>query len=438
MSSELPELPERFARPYARILELLCDPAGFDETAGAVLREAAEAAGFASAAIRVRDIGGLPLVASLGDIDKGRPGPHPCGPADGDAAGACICAAVAAGRIDAELPFFTKGGSFWTDSWTKTASSPEAAVRGLRAECTGGGDESVGIFPLRHRREIVGLLRVGDRRPGRFESGALAFLERVAFASGGPAGAARCRRDLLRLQGEFEEERRGAAGMVVMSEMASSLAHDLKNPLASMMLSANRLQRLTRGSEKIEPLADHLCTAIKTLGETVTRLTDAFGSPRTRPEPMEINRAIEDALFLVAPRAAGQNVRVIRALAEGLPGVSADAGFLKRALLNVLANALDAMPSGGTLRVESRLAADGQVEAVVADSGPGVPPEVADRLFKPFTTTRPDAAGLGLSVVRRIMELHRGSAQLEAGADGGARAVLRLPPAPAGRAGYGG
>jgi signal transduction histidine kinase len=243
-----------------------------------------------------------------------------------------------------------------------------------------------------------------------------------------------CHEDLLRLHREIEEQRRGAVNLLVMGEMASLLAHEINNPLASIMLSANRLSRLVKGNDKAEPLAEHLCTAIKTLGEVVTRLTGSFGHPRMQPTPISVNDVLDEALYLVSLRAAGQGVQVVRDLGERMPQVLADAGFLKRAFLNVLTNALDAMPSGGRLGVASRLSKDRQIEVVVTDSGPGLAPEIVDRLFKPFVTTKDNAMGLGLSVVRRIMEMHRGSALLQPGNAGGVEAVLSLPVADEGKA----
>ena len=303
----------------------------------------------------------------------------------------------------------------------------------LRGTCMARGYESVGIFPLRSRGEIVGLLQVNSRVPGRFDPETVLFLEKVAGAVSGAVVAAWSREDLERLRREFEDARRGAVNLVAMSEMASSLAHEIKNPLASMMLSANRLRRLAKGGEKLEPLAEHLCAAIQSLGETVTRITESLGQPRLELAPVSVNEVLEAAVHLVAPRAANQKVRVIRELDERLPVAAADASFLKRAFLNVLVNALDAMPAGGRLRVVSRPTGPGQIEVVIADSGPGIDARVADKLFRPFVTTKAEGTGLGLSIVRRIMELHRGSAELRPGSAGGAEAVLRLAAAGGGQ-----
>jgi signal transduction histidine kinase len=444
VSAQVQDPPARFLGPYLRILETLCGPADFREAARTVLRQAAAAAGCEAAGLRVRDSrGDFPYFVYQGFdqsfLEKER---SLCrmgagGRAERSGAGElvleCVCGLVVAGRTDPAQPFFTAGGSFWTNSSSRLLDSGAVPREAVRGTCVARGFESVGLFPLRARDEIVGLLQVNSRLPGRFDPETVGFLERVAGMIGGAVAAAWSREDLSRLRREFEETRRGAVSLMAMSEMASSLAHEVKNPLASMMLSANRLKRLAGGSEKLAPLAEHLCAAIQSLGETVTRITESLGQPRLELAPVSVNEVLEAATYLLAPRAASQKVRIVRELDERLPAASADANFLKRAFLNVLVNALDAMPAGGLLRVASRQAAPGELEVLVADTGPGLDPKVADRLFKPFVTTRADGTGLGLSIVRRIMELHRGSAELRPGSAGGAEAVLRLPAAGPGK-----
>jgi len=444
VSAPAQDLPARFTGHYLRILETLCGPAEFRDAAAAALRLAAEAAGCEAAGLRVRDRNGdYPYLVYQGfdaaflekerSLCRALPGGRVERTEAGEPVLECVCGMVAGGRTDPGKPFFTAGGSFWTNSGSQLLAGGAVPRDALRGTCMARGYESVGIFPLRSRGEIVGLLQVNSRVPGRFDPETVLFLEKVAGAVSGAVVAAWSREDLERLRREFEDARRGAVNLVAMSEMASSLAHEIKNPLASMMLSANRLRRLAKGGEKLEPLAEHLCAAIQSLGETVTRITESLGQPRLELAPVSVNEVLEAAVHLVAPRAANQKVRVIRELDERLPVAAADASFLKRAFLNVLVNALDAMPAGGRLRVVSRPTGPGQIEVVIADSGPGIDARVADKLFRPFVTTKAEGTGLGLSIVRRIMELHRGSAELRPGSAGGAEAVLRLAAAGGGQ-----
>jgi signal transduction histidine kinase len=145
--------------------------------------------------------------------------------------------------------------------------------------------------------------------------------------------------------------------------------------------------------------------------------------------PLSVNEVLEDAVRLVAPRISEQDVGLEMDLPGALPRVQGDPNFLKRAFLNLMINALDVMPHGGLLLVTSRLSPDGWVEAVIADTGPGIAPEMADRLFRPFATSKPEGTGLGLTIVRRIVDLHAGKVELRPGRPSGTEALVRLPPA---------
>jgi signal transduction histidine kinase len=212
--------------------------------------------------------------------------------------------------------------------------------------------------------------------------------------------------------------------------MAAELAHEIKNPLAGMMLSASRLKKALDGLEGHERLAagaGHLCEAVNALSETVTRLSGATRQPRVEGRDLDVNEVVESAAALVAPRAAEQCVVIVRDVAGRLPPVRGDAHFLMRAFVNLMANALDAMPSGGILYLGSSAEGDGAVRVSVGDTGPGVAPEEAKLLFKPFRSLKPGGTGLGLGIVRRIVELHSGSVSLGRREGGGAEAVVTLP-----------
>ena len=229
------------------------------------------------------------------------------------------------------------------------------------------------------------------------------------------------------MQQGFEDEVRDREQLLIMGEMASSLAHEIKNPLAGMMLSAGRLQRALQHDGNLHPIAGALCQSIQALSETVNRITGAVSHPPLGLEPADLNRVLEAAARTVERQAEGQGIRIVHRLAPGPLAVNADAALLARAFGKVLTNAVEAMPSGGTLRLESRAAQGGRVEVLIADSGPGVPPEQAANFFKPFRSTKPGRPGLGLSVARRVLELHGGEILLRPGAEGGTEAVIGLP-----------
>jgi two-component system NtrC family sensor kinase len=147
---------------------------------------------------------------------------------------------------------------------------------------------------------------------------------------------------------------------------------------------------------------------------------------------MDVNACLDEALSLVRNQVAIQGIALDRRLAT-VPAVAADFGQIRQVFLNVLLNACEAMPAGGALTVCSRFAsADAMVEVEVADTGPGIPPDVLPKIFDPFFTTKQKGTGLGLSVVYGVIERHLGKVAIRTEAGRGTAVVIRLPAAPDG------
>jgi signal transduction histidine kinase len=140
-----------------------------------------------------------------------------------------------------------------------------------------------------------------------------------------------------------------------------------------------------------------------------------------------VSEVLESAVSLVAPRATEQRVGIVRDETDELPPVSADAHYLMRAFLNLLVNALDVMPAGGILSLETARSEEGDIRVTIGDTGPGIESEDAEALFRPFETKKPGGTGLGLGIVRRIVEFHSGTVTLRPGKGGGTEAVVTLP-----------
>lgn len=142
-------------------------------------------------------------------------------------------------------------------------------------------------------------------------------------------------------------------------------------------------------------------------------------------------RLTTEVLDLVGPRLKHQRIVLDESRSDGAPTVLvADGDRLKQALLNLIINAIEAMPSGGLLRVRLGPAGDGGARWEIVDNGRGIPSEVADHLFEPFASTKPDGVGLGLYISQRIAEEHGGRVFLEPADGRGTRAVLEAPARP--------
>jgi nitrogen fixation/metabolism regulation signal transduction histidine kinase len=239
-------------------------------------------------------------------------------------------------------------------------------------------------------------------------------------------------RDLQRQRRDLERSNRLAA----WADMARQVAHEVKNPLTPIQLSAEHLRRVF--ADRSEDFARTLETCTDTILEQVRNLRgivtefSAFARPpaeeRTRQDPRGMLEEV------VRPYRAGlpPRVELTLDLDGATPPVRADRRLLERALVNLLENALQAVGEAGAITVSLGTGDEGRrVEIEVRDSGPGVPPEVRDRIFEPFFSTKTSGSGLGLALVKKIAEDHGGGVSLESRPGEPTRARLWLPAADA-------
>ena len=219
-------------------------------------------------------------------------------------------------------------------------------------------------------------------------------------------------------------------------EVARRIAHEIKNPLTPIALSAERIRRhLERGTA---PDAASLsviqgCSeTIEDAVETVRTLVDEFSVlarfPASQPQPADINTIVQSALALFNGRLDG--VRLQTLLSPELPAVMADPNAMKRAIANLVDNAAEAVQESMVKEVAistSLLNTRDGVEIVVADTGPGIDQELKEKLFLPYFSTKKRGTGLGLAIVGRIIEEHHGSIRVEKNSPIGARFVVELP-----------
>jgi two-component system, NtrC family, nitrogen regulation sensor histidine kinase NtrY len=232
--------------------------------------------------------------------------------------------------------------------------------------------------------------------------------------------------DLHRQRADLERSNRLAA----WAEMARQVAHEVKNPLTPIQLSAEHLRRVFGDPAvdfraTLEACTDTILKQVRSLRRIVTEFTAFARPPAPAHEPQDIADIVSQA---VAPYRAvlPPGVRLGLDLPPGLPTVQGDRRLLERAVLNLVENALQAVGDKGTIDVRTR-AVDGRLEVEVEDSGPGLPADVRDRIFEPFFSTKTGGSGLGLALVKKTAQDHGGGVRLESPAGGRTRAVLWLP-----------
>nr|MBA2321420.1 hypothetical protein [Deltaproteobacteria bacterium] len=226
----------------------------------------------------------------------------------------------------------------------------------------------------------------------------------------------------------LEQRRRLAA----MGEMAAGLAHEIRNPLAGLKGAAQYLQ-----TEEVSPDAREM---LQVIVDEANRLDVVVRSFLDYARPLDVSRArgsvnavVGHALGLLRAQGPRPDIHVVEALDPGLPTVLLDSAGIGQVVINLLQNAVQAMPRGGTVGVTTRQR-EGWAEIAVSDTGPGLTAEAMSRLFVPFYTTKAGGTGLGLAISRRLVDAHGGELQVSSDPGRGATFVVRLPasPAPAG------
>ncbi len=226
---------------------------------------------------------------------------------------------------------------------------------------------------------------------------------------------------------ELEEETRRRTRLEALGRMAAEVAHEVRNPLGSLELLASLLLDDLEDDAPAREMAERILLEVRRLAGTVTRLLAAVRGRRARRvpvDPVALAREVVEALDPVAcAREVGLRVR-----AEPGAGNRArlDAEGVRRALLNLVGNGLEATPAGGEVRV-TVLREEDRVVFLVDDSGPGIPRELRERIFEPFFSTRTDGTGLGLAVVEQVTLAHGGLVRVGESPLGGARFRVELP-----------
>jgi two-component system, NtrC family, sensor histidine kinase PilS len=231
-----------------------------------------------------------------------------------------------------------------------------------------------------------------------------------------------------------------AGRLEAVAELGASLAHEIKNPLASIRSAVEQLSRMPQADDDARTLGALIVRESDRLSRLLSEFLDFARARVQRIQPIDISALAGGAAALVdahPDRRAG--VRVICSVPETPLVIDGDEDLLYRAVFNLLLNAVQAAPAGGEVRVDvSEMVADqlpagvtmpdGAVAIRVSDNGAGIAADVRDRLFEPFITTKPGGSGLGLPVVHRAIEAHRGVVLVDTGASG-TRFTVLLPHA---------
>ncbi|MGD0629174.1 MAG: ATP-binding protein [Terracidiphilus sp.] len=315
-----------------------------------------------------------------------------------------------------------------------------AALMGRREDVSLVGERLETLLPAECWEDLAGVIRRGHRM-----GAASTEIEMHARGRTIHLGVTSARLELTHGQHgtvlvvEDMTELLRAQRQLAWKEVAQRVAHEIKNPLTPIALSAERIgrhidRRQSDSLQVIRKCSEVILGCVGTLRTLVDQFSALAQFPAPQPRVCDLNRVAEEALAMFAGRLDGITVKWD--LEPDLPAVLADPESIRRALANLIDNAAEAM-QGSLLRVlgmHSALSEDGgSVEIAISDTGHGLTDEIRERLFLPFYSTKSRGTGLGLSIAAKIVQEHGGSLRAEANSPKGARFLLRLPlmePAP--------
>lgn len=222
--------------------------------------------------------------------------------------------------------------------------------------------------------------------------------------------------------------------LAVSTEMAASMAHEIRNPLAIIMMSIQYLHSKLSPGHALREFTSVIVKKVKQLDEITTQLID-YGRPRKlKLETRDLRQSLNQVLCLARSKCMAQRIRVIKRFDRGSSKVTCDHGLMDEVFSNLLMNAIQAMPRGGVLTVETQFdLRNNQAVIRISDTGCGIPRNVQAQLPKPFFTTKRNGTGLGLAISHRIIDHHHGSlthASRTRGPQRGTTFTIKIPITP--------
>ena len=345
-----------------------------------------------------------------------------------------------------EGPLVEKYGRFRIDAEHPLSSAPLAvASRDLPIDAQAVMDEGLqqlALVPLRIEGKPVGLLSLGRERDVPYGEHELRSAEILGLQMASQLERARLHDDANRLYRDlkksYDELARAQQELVrherlaALGELAAVMAHEVRNPLGVIFNSLTTLKRLLRPTGDSEMLLNMVGEEADRLNRIVGDLLDFVRPYELVKKQMAVEPIIANAVDAAAQSTLHSSVRVLTEFPRELPSFPLDAHLLKQALVNLIVNAAQAMPRGGTVTVRATVepvAGVGWLTVRVQDEGVGLSQRAAEKMFQPFFTTKATGTGLGLAVVKRIVDAHLGEITARANDQGtGTTFTVRLPP----------
>jgi PAS domain S-box-containing protein len=271
----------------------------------------------------------------------------------------------------------------------------------------------------------------------------------IRDSDGAAKGIAVFFKDLTQIEHKEEQERLKDR-LAALGQMAANMAHEIRNPLASIEVTCTLLKRRMESDASARELLDKIVTEVRRLDKSVHTSLDFVRPITLTASPEDLSALLEDAIQVCEGRRGGPGITILRRFDPTLPRILMDAGLMRQVFVNLILNAMEAVEGRGTVAVATTVVAapsgmsvpyvPGQAAELdswksfercavvtISDTGPGIRPEHRDRLFHPFFTTKPSGSGVGLSLAKKIVGSHRGVIDVDNHPGAGAVFTVRLP-----------
>ena len=263
-------------------------------------------------------------------------------------------------------------------------------------------------------------------------------LAHIRDEGGEVTGAALFFKDLTRVE-QLEERERLRDRLAALGEMAAAMAHELKNPLAGIEVMAGLLRRKVNDIPDAQAIINDIINEAKMANSTVVEMLDYVRPVRLERGRTALGPVLQTAVSMAESKAQRGDIGVELLVPDDLPPIQGDEHQLCQVFTNLVINAFEALGGSGRVRISAASGVmDGEhtadtpvpiptVVIQVADDGPGIPPELTDRVFNAFFTTKAQGSGLGLAIVRKIIDAHDGRIDVTTAPDQGTTFTVTLP-----------
>jgi two-component system NtrC family sensor kinase len=349
-----------------------------------------------------------------------------------------LCVAATANAISGVLTGTCTPANAGIAGWVVQNAQP-ALVHDVRSDprfhksvdaLAGPDTRSLIAMPLEYRDSIIGVIVAVNKARGNFDDHDRELLSTLAGSAAiaiENAQLYQAERELRKLVEQSQLQLVQTEKLAATGRLAASLAHEINNPLQAIHNSLQLMLSFQLEAGEQEEYLQIADQEIERLMGLASSILEFARPPQREIQPTNLNKVIERVLALAGKYLQHRRIAVKRNLAADLPSTLGASDELEQVFINLVLNAVDAMPDGGALRVSSRLAKDGRLAVAFSDTGYGIPSEHLEHIFEPFFSTRDEGTGLGLTISHNVVEHHGGEITVQSVMGEGTTFTVWLP-----------